>query len=115
MGLLLLCAAFAPCATMDGSCLELGYSANLMCSSCRELREFNLKELEEECNGCCQPDGSAGDDKVRWVAIETEVPSEMTGGLARLDHNTINCWFGNLGSGFKSWIVNIVYWIGNTP
>ena len=44
--------------------MELGYTSSLMCSSCRELREFNLKDLEEECTQCCQPDGVDTDDKV---------------------------------------------------
>lgn len=50
--------------------MELGYTSNLMCSSCRELREFNLQGLEEECNGCCQPDGSSGDDRVRMYGMQ---------------------------------------------
>lgn len=44
--------------------MELGYTSNLMCSSCRELGEFNLQDLEEECNKCCQSDGTGGDEKV---------------------------------------------------
>ena len=47
---------------MDSSCVDLGYTSNLMCSSCRELREFNLQDLEGECNQCCQPDGSSEED-----------------------------------------------------
>ncbi len=67
VGLLLFCAAFAPCIAIDGSCMELGYTSNLMCSSCRELREFNLQSLESECNQCCQPDGTNMDDKVNII------------------------------------------------
>ena len=37
-------------------CTSLGYTSNLLCSSCRELKEFNLQPLEDECNECCQPD-----------------------------------------------------------
>ena len=65
VGLFLVCAAFAPCVALDSSaCMELGYTSGLMCSSCRELREFNLQSLEGECNQCCQPDGPNTDDKV---------------------------------------------------
>ena len=56
--------ALGPCAAGGSNCVELGYTSNLMCSSCRELREFNLQKLEEECKQCCQPDGDASDDKV---------------------------------------------------
>ena len=65
LGLLLLLAAFGPSVAVDSNCMELGYTSGLMCSSCRELREFNLKDLEEECDQCCQPDGTNADDKVR--------------------------------------------------
>ena len=66
LGLLLLVASFSPGMAIDSSCVELGYTSNLMCSSCRELREFNLQDLEGECNKCCQNDGvvEGGDDKV---------------------------------------------------
>lgn len=44
--------------------MEMGYTSNLLCSSCRELREFNLQDLEAECDSCCQPDAPSGEDKV---------------------------------------------------
>ena len=64
LGLLLVCAAFAPCSAVDSNCVELGYTSSLLCSSCRELREFNLQGLESECSQCCQPDGVNTDNKV---------------------------------------------------
>ncbi len=69
LGLFLLAcvAVVSPTATIDGShCMSMGYTSNLMCSSCRELKEFGLKDLETECSSCCQPDGAADDDKVRF-------------------------------------------------
>lgn len=47
-----------------GNCLELGFSSNLLCSSCRELKEFSLGALEADCKRCCQAEGVASDDKV---------------------------------------------------
>lgn len=47
-----------------GNCLELGFSSNLLCSSCRELKEFSLGALEADCKKCCQAEGVASDDKV---------------------------------------------------
>ena len=35
-------------------CKELGYSSNsLLCSSCVDLKEFKLTELEKTCKQCC--------------------------------------------------------------
>ena len=58
-------ASISPTVAIDSShCMSMGYTSNLMCSSCRELKEFGLQDLESECSGCCQPDGAANDEKV---------------------------------------------------
>lgn len=62
---LLLSLSVPPTLGNGSSCLELGFSSNLLCSSCRELKEFGLEALEEECQGCCQMEGTADDDYVR--------------------------------------------------
>ena len=62
--LLLVCLSLSPCLGGGGSCLELGFSSNLLCSSCRELKEFSLGVLEADCKKCCQAEGVASDDKV---------------------------------------------------
>uniref|UniRef100_A0A8C2PJX6 Selenoprotein F n=1 Tax=Capra hircus TaxID=9925 RepID=A0A8C2PJX6_CAPHI len=36
------------------SCRELGFSSNLLCSSCDLLGQFNLLQLDPDCRGCCQ-------------------------------------------------------------
>ena len=46
-------------------CLSRGYTTNLMCSSCNELKQFGLESLEDECRSCCQEDGAASEEKVR--------------------------------------------------
>ena len=47
------------------SCTELGFSSSLLCSSCRELKQFGLEVLEDECKQCCQADqGAASEEKV---------------------------------------------------
>eukprot|EP00118_Oscarella_pearsei_P000263 m.4564 g.4564 ORF g.4564 m.4564 type:complete len:87 (+) comp10952_c0_seq1:258-518(+) len=49
--------ALAGLAAGDGeSCRDLGFSSNLMCSACNELKEFSLEFLEEDCRKCCQKD-----------------------------------------------------------
>jgi len=37
-------------------CLSLGFTPDLMCSSCDKLSDFNLDILEDDCRNCCQPD-----------------------------------------------------------
>ena len=40
-------------------CRELGFSVNLLCSSCDELKPFNLTSepsLEANCRKCCHAD-----------------------------------------------------------
>lgn len=41
-------------------CRDLGFSVNLLCSSCDELKPFNLTSvpsLEQNCRKCCHADG----------------------------------------------------------
>ena len=62
---LLLSLSVPPTLGNGSSCLDLGFSSNLLCSSCRELKEFGLEALEEECQRCCQMEGTVDDDYVR--------------------------------------------------
>lgn len=48
-------------------CRDLGFSVNLICSSCDELKPFNLTSepsLEQNCRKCCQADGQEEATKV---------------------------------------------------
>ena len=36
------------------TCLDLGFTSNLLCSSCDELKQFSLDKLEDSCRSCCQ-------------------------------------------------------------
>uniref|UniRef100_A0ACB8F3D3 Uncharacterized protein n=1 Tax=Sphaerodactylus townsendi TaxID=933632 RepID=A0ACB8F3D3_9SAUR len=36
------------------ACRELGFSSNLLCSSCDLLSQFGLSELDPFCKKCCQ-------------------------------------------------------------
>ncbi|XP_032011345.1 selenoprotein F isoform X3 [Hylobates moloch] len=36
------------------ACRELGFSSNLLCSSCDLLGQFSLLQLDPDCRGCCQ-------------------------------------------------------------
>jgi len=38
-------------------CTDAGFaSANLLCSSCKDLTQFGLNALENSCSKCCQDD-----------------------------------------------------------
>uniref|UniRef100_A0A7M4FI94 Selenoprotein F n=1 Tax=Crocodylus porosus TaxID=8502 RepID=A0A7M4FI94_CROPO len=36
------------------ACRELGFSSNLLCSSCSLLGQFSLNQLDPFCRQCCQ-------------------------------------------------------------
>ena len=51
------------------SCLEKGFSSNLLCESCEELKRFNLEPLQKECEECCQQSSSLSDSKVLFCCL----------------------------------------------
>jgi len=46
---------------MDSAqCLEKGFnSAKLLCSSCEDLKQFDLSKVAEDCLQCCVSDGGS--------------------------------------------------------
>lgn len=51
------------------ACRELGYSSNLLCSSCDLLGQFNLLQLDPDCRGCCQEEAQFESKKLYAGAI----------------------------------------------
>uniref|UniRef100_A0A452E609 Selenoprotein F n=1 Tax=Capra hircus TaxID=9925 RepID=A0A452E609_CAPHI len=51
------------------SCRELGFSSNLLCSSCDLLGQFNLLQLDPDCRGCCQEEAQFETKKLYAGAI----------------------------------------------
>lgn len=48
----------------SNQCSGLGFSSNnLMCSSCNDLKQFKLEELEDSCRQCCVSDESEEEAK----------------------------------------------------
>lgn len=47
------------------ACRELGFSSNLLCSSCDLLGEFSLTKLQPECRHCCQQEAQMEARKVK--------------------------------------------------
>uniref|UniRef100_A0A183A767 Sep15_SelM domain-containing protein n=1 Tax=Echinostoma caproni TaxID=27848 RepID=A0A183A767_9TREM len=41
------------------TCQVSGFTKQLKCSSCHELKAFNLTSLEESCMSCCKDDETA--------------------------------------------------------
>jgi len=42
-------------------CSDVGYSSNLLCGLCDDLKQFNLSQLEDGCRNCCEiEDDNAG-------------------------------------------------------
>ena len=60
--LLLLFLSLSSLGNSSESCLEKGFSSNLLCESCDELKRFNLEAISDDCNQCCQK--SSSDTKV---------------------------------------------------
>uniref|UniRef100_A0AAX7T9W5 Selenoprotein F n=1 Tax=Astatotilapia calliptera TaxID=8154 RepID=A0AAX7T9W5_ASTCA len=47
------------------ACRELGFSSNLLCSSCDLLGEFSLAKLQPNCRQCCQQEAQMDGRKVK--------------------------------------------------
>jgi len=37
-------------------CSKLGYTDDLVCSSCTKLKQFDLTEMQDSCDECCEKD-----------------------------------------------------------
>eukprot|EP00794_Sanderia_malayensis_P016167 gene16167-17789_t len=48
-------------------CRQLGFSSNLLCGSCNELKQFKLDKLVSSCQSCCEKDRTENEGK-RYMA-----------------------------------------------
>jgi len=53
----------------SGECSKLGFTDELVCSSCSKLKGFDLQMLEENCNECCESDDDESGVKKFFGAI----------------------------------------------
>ncbi|NXE10349.1 SEP15 protein, partial [Lophotis ruficrista] len=51
------------------ACRELGFSSNLLCSSCSLLGQFNLNQLDPFCRQCCQEEAQLETRKVMEKSV----------------------------------------------
>uniref|UniRef100_H3AIC0 Selenoprotein F n=3 Tax=Latimeria chalumnae TaxID=7897 RepID=H3AIC0_LATCH len=54
------------------ACRELGFSSNLLCSSCDLLGQFSLNQLDPYCRQCCQEEAQL-ETKKRYAGAVLEV------------------------------------------
>lgn len=53
------------CQELDlSSCMDMGFSQNLICSSCKDLRQYKLDFLESGCKSCCKEEQELPDKPV---------------------------------------------------
>ncbi|KAJ7406090.1 15 kDa selenoprotein [Willisornis vidua] len=55
------------------ACRELGFSSNLLCSSCNLLGQFNLNQLDPFCRQCCQEEAQLETRKVLCFVIKAQI------------------------------------------
>uniref|UniRef100_A0A803SQ66 Selenoprotein F n=1 Tax=Anolis carolinensis TaxID=28377 RepID=A0A803SQ66_ANOCA len=51
------------------ACRDLGFSSNLLCSSCDLLSQFSLNQLDPLCRNCCQEEAQSETRKLYPGAI----------------------------------------------
>ncbi|GCC38678.1 hypothetical protein chiPu_0017193 [Chiloscyllium punctatum] len=51
------------------ACRELGFSSNLLCSSCDLLGQFSLNQLDPNCRRCCQEEAQLETKKLYAGAV----------------------------------------------
>lgn len=51
-------------------CHQLGFTPDLMCSSCKELSQFNLEPLVKSCDQCCMQDESDADTLYPFAELQ---------------------------------------------
>ncbi|GAB5575235.1 selenoprotein F isoform X1 [Prionailurus iriomotensis] len=62
------------------ACRELGFSSNLLCSSCDLLGQFNLLQLDPDCRGCCQEEAQFETKKHFMRVLSLKFVDENWGG-----------------------------------
>uniref|UniRef100_A0A8C2Z5R7 Selenoprotein F n=1 Tax=Cyclopterus lumpus TaxID=8103 RepID=A0A8C2Z5R7_CYCLU len=60
------------------ACRELGFSSNLLCSSCDLLGEFSLTKLQPDCGQCCQQEAQMEVRKLYAGAILEVFQGELS-------------------------------------
>jgi len=54
------------------ACRELGFSSNLLCSSCDLLGQFSLNQLDLPCSQCCQEEAQLESRKVSCASVPND-------------------------------------------
>ena len=54
-------------------CAELGFSRNLLCTSCSDLEKFSLGKVRTECESCCHDVETQDQSQVRGKSLQDKV------------------------------------------
>ena len=54
-------------------CSEVGYSSNLLCGSCDDLKQFKLSSLEDACRNCCETGKDENAEQQRYAKATLKV------------------------------------------
>ncbi|CAH2311470.1 Hypothetical predicted protein [Pelobates cultripes] len=54
------------------ACRDVGFSSNLLCSSCDLLSQFSLNEISSSCRQCCQEEAQF-ESRKRYAGAILEV------------------------------------------
>ncbi|KAI2667512.1 Selenoprotein F [Labeo rohita] len=80
------------------ACREMGFSSNLLCSSCDLLGQFSLGQLDLPCRQCCQEEAQLESRKVSSASVPNHklifLHSIQGPSLRSVDEN----WGGSLKS-----------------
>lgn len=93
-------------------CRSLGFTPNLLCSTCDELPQFKLESLVENCNGCCQADqNETAVEKVCLKQLVMEIRS--VGSVVDVCVLWMSCdgLLRTLPSYRKTWFLKVWYFI----
>ncbi|GAA6087568.1 selenoprotein F, partial [Tachysurus ichikawai] len=69
------------------ACRDLGFSSNLLCSSCELLGQFSMTQLEPFCRQCCQ-------EEAQFESRKVDTTSTLEPSSRSVDEN----WGGSLKS-----------------
>ncbi|KAF4793084.1 selenoprotein F [Turdus rufiventris] len=69
------------------ACRELGFSSNLLCSSCNLLGQFNLNQLDPFCRECCQEEAQL--ETRKYSAIFLKLFDIWRGQYAHIRENPV--------------------------
>uniref|UniRef100_A0A914XE44 Selenoprotein F n=2 Tax=Plectus sambesii TaxID=2011161 RepID=A0A914XE44_9BILA len=63
----------ASAALSADECKKAGFTGNLLCSTCTDMKQFELEKLVDTCNKCCTDDSAGGKDVTKYPLAHIEI------------------------------------------